>query len=340
MRGWRPGAVLFWAAVLVSENVLILTTLCGEWSSFAGLGVCVSTKWRVVVKRSSATLGTQASTPTETITTSTRAQPVPKPSITPWTQRAFIINPHLLVAIVVFHAADHEKIPRFGRCFLGNVDGFLSRNSSQSYWLEAYGHQHQAMAAYCEFREAVLDRGKHGGWRVALDFKKPSPFLTNAVIEVDSRPAKTSAFNVTVCLPSLFGSLRWKWIEEWLHFYRVKLRVEHFFVYSALPDLRNTPLSKGLMGNDIDIIDIVTAVREFDMYYYGQSIAVCDCLFLNNWLGTKWTIFQDFDEVLWLPDPWTSTLEFLSDHGAGKDVVTLVIGMSTSEHAKSLEEGT
>ena len=131
------------------------------------------------------------------------------------------------------------------------------------------------------------------------------------------------------------GGLGSGWI-----FYRVKLRVDHFFAYSALPDLRKTPLSKRNLGNDIDIIDILTAVREFDMHNFGQSITISDCLLLNNWLGTEWTIFQDYDEVLWLPSRWGSALEFLSEQGVSNDVVTFGTWIADINVCKKLQIGT
>ena len=361
MRPWcfRPKVILFGSLLLVPtiQIALLLFTLCGgEWKRCGKMGL----QFEVSISDISGGLGLNLEAGGQTRTNGqaigssvanntsssirleskrVRHAMTAKPSITPWTQRAFIINAHLLVAIVVLPVINYQRVAHYGRCFVGNEDGFLSRNSTKSYWMETHGHRHHAMAVYCEFRGPVLDRATHGGLRVALDFREPSEFLTNAVIERDSRPV-ANTFNVTICLPSLFGSLRWKWIEEWLNFYRVRLRVDHFFAYSALPDLRDTPLSKGILGGDIDIIDVLTAVREYDMHYFGQSIAICDCLFLNNWLGTEWTIFQDYDEVLWLPNPWSSAMEFLSEYGASDGVVTFGSWIVDINVCKKLQNGT
>ena len=77
-----------------------------------------------------------------------------------------------------------------------------------------------------------------------------------------------------------------------------------------------------MLGSDVTIIDVLAAISKFDMHHFGQSIAILDCLLLNNKLDTKWTVFQDYDEVMWLPKPGSLALEFLSDYGASFDALT------------------
>ena len=51
-------------------------------------------------------------------------------------------------------------------------------------------------------------------------------------------------------------------------------------------------------------------------------MTIYDCLFLNRHLKSKWTLFQDLDEVIWVPPRWESLAHLLSRVEENYDAVS------------------
>ena len=113
----------------------------------------------------------------------------------------------------------------------------------------------------------------------------------------------TSPYQIAACLPALFNvkesesktflSSNSSWILSFLEYYS-KLGVEHFFLYFIGNYVK---LETSVPHTWIDVSWVPDMKKKKGMWYFGQYWTINDCLYRNKAIGTKWVLFQDWDEI-------------------------------------------
>ena len=229
----------------------------------------------------------------------------------PWA-RAFVLNPRTLVAVFL-RPTTFLDLPKTGTCRVGN-DRRSHGNITDmhgSEWRESHGQPWDVFIVFCKFKSPVLRASNNRKQRVRFFFGDKSAKSASALV---TRTSRKRPFRLTLCAPPLHGLIHVQWIREWLAHYRQTIGVEHFFMYTAFSNLcdllKISEAGRNILREAVSIIDM-SSTRAYETHYFSQSLAIYDCLFLNSQLRTEWTIFQDYDEVLWVPKHWRSPLHFL-----------------------------
>ena len=180
---------------------------------------------------------------------------------------------------------------------------------------ESHGSPVDKLTVICRFSEPI---------------KRPNPGEVMEIWDNTEVPVLLyeleKPFAWTICSPPINANVRYEWISQIMHYYVRKLSVDYFFLYTSIADMTTDSIAR--LGVDLaekyaSVIDISTQA-EFKPYFFGQTTAMHDCLFLNRQLGTQWVLYQDLDEVLTLPDKWPDPLGFFEAH---KDKSAVTFGM-------------
>eukprot|EP00117_Sycon_ciliatum_P000537 scpid30314/ scgid6563/ len=134
------------------------------------------------------------------------------------------------------------------------------------------------------------------------------------------------AFTWSVCIPPMHVNARYEWVSQLLRYYISRMGADYFFFYSAIADItaaRLTELGVDYAEQYSSVVDM-SSQMEFKPYYFAQTTAIHDCLYLNKQIKTEWTLFQDLDELLVLPAKWPDPLTFFETH---KDKHAITFGM-------------
>ena len=212
--------------------------------------------------------------------------------------RAYWLNTRLIVAVVLrLSTRNLHQI-----CNYQGVDADVR-------FLSHLGDMHAARSspviAFCTFRQDVK-RPEDGVGEITVfdkDYKVPV---------FDFRPKLKEPLDWVVCVPPLHLKPRYTWIDQMVRFYVEKLRVGHFFIYTSVEKQTRAvlhDLGVALAPAHSSVLNLATQ-QQYKPYYFGQTYAIHDCLFMNRNLQTKWVMFQDFDEILNIPAKFPTPFEF------------------------------
>ncbi|KAL0216899.1 hypothetical protein RCL1_007382 [Eukaryota sp. TZLM3-RCL] len=139
---------------------------------------------------------------------------------------------------------------------------------------------------------------------VTLTFKK----LHSVSIPLYKQQHKSS---LSACIPTLY-KVHVKRVSEWINFYirQYSLNSVNLYVNKQFPDVNRGFLESNLIRGhnfSIDYVVVPPLLLSHRVFYYGQSLAVLDCL-IKSMFDSR-VLFQDLDEFLVL-EPGI-TLDFL-----------------------------
>lgn len=139
------------------------------------------------------------------------------------------------------------------------------------------------------------------------------------------RPKIATPPNWTVCFPPLHMRPRYFWVDQVLKYYVRKLQPDHFFMYTAIEgQTRQSLLNDGVevAMTHASVLNLASQ-QSYKPYYFGQTFAIHDCLYMNRQLQTSWVIFQDYDEVLTPPARFPTAFDFFQ---SSKEYTAITLG--------------
>lgn len=231
--------------------------------------------------------------------------------------RAFLVEPQLIVSVLLRnYGFSTEIMSGQKRCEVGGIGGVLVK--AYEGW-DVHGSTRNTAVVHCKIEKpTTIPEGP--GASVKIFDGTPDGLR----VSIATPPRPPEAFKLTVCTPVLHGNLRLQWIHEWMDVYYKDLGAEHVFFYSSFSKMRQrltTEARLDMSKTPYTVIDL-SSQQKYKPYYFGQTTAIYDCLLLNRYLRTEWTVFQDLDEILWTPH-WPSPRHFFAEKEAACSAVTL-----------------
>lgn len=195
-------------------------------------------------------------------------------------------------------------------CYFKNNTQFFNITTKVSFYETCENHMrtYSAFVASCTVPEgidykSVLNDGLAVSGTEILASKRNVRFYKIEVINNKYSNTRESG-NFSICIPPLFGKISPQHLIEFIEMSRI-LGAEHFTFYNH--DIGSEAMNVLAVYERMNLATVMSwplRITNKDIWYYGQSVAVWDCLY-RNMDRFKYVAFNDIDEFLIPKREWT-----------------------------------